>query len=91
MTQSSLEQAWPLDYRKVHQLLRVARLGMPCLVLAGETDILIPVALSRALHRAIPGARWATTRGGHACLWEHPQEFNVAVLEFLDSVPEARS
>jgi len=24
MTQSSLEQAWPLDDRKVHQLLRVA-------------------------------------------------------------------
>ena len=94
---ATLDQSVPAYLSQLHAIqahdatARLARLGMPCLVLAGETDILIPVALSRALHRAIPGARWATTRGGHACLWEHPQEFNVAVLEFLGSVPEARS
>jgi 3-oxoadipate enol-lactonase len=51
----------------------------------GEEDILIPVALSRELHKAIPGAQWQTVRGGHACLWEHPGSFNHAVLDFVRS------
>ena len=28
-------------------------------------------------------SEWATTKGGHACLWEHPAEFNQAFLEFI--------
>jgi 3-oxoadipate enol-lactonase len=65
---------------------RLGGLHVPALVLAGETDILIPVGLSRQLHSLIPGAAWATTRGGHACLWEHPDPFNETVIEFLSSV-----
>ena len=56
---------------------------VPSLVLAGEEDILIPVALSRRIHEAIPGSQWATTKGGHACLWEHPAEFNQTFLDFV--------
>ncbi|HEX9519295.1 MAG TPA: alpha/beta hydrolase [Streptosporangiaceae bacterium] len=56
---------------------------VPSLVLAGEEDILIPVALSRRIHEAIPGSQWATTKGGHACLWEHPAEFNKTFLDFI--------
>jgi 3-oxoadipate enol-lactonase len=52
-------------------------------VLAGAEDILIPVSLSRRLHEQIPGSVWATTKGGHACLWEHPAEFNKVFLEFI--------
>jgi 3-oxoadipate enol-lactonase len=59
---------------------------VPTLVLAGEEDILIPVRLSRRLQEGIAGSRWATTLGGHACLWEHPVQFNRAVLEFLSEV-----
>jgi 3-oxoadipate enol-lactonase len=62
---------------------RVHQITAPTLVLAGEQDILIPVALSRQLQEAIPGAEWATTRGGHACLWEHPAPFNRAALDFF--------
>jgi 3-oxoadipate enol-lactonase len=65
---------------------RLASLNVPTLVLAGETDILIPVELSRRLHSLIPGAAWATTRGGHACLWEYPDEFNDAFIAFIDSL-----
>jgi 3-oxoadipate enol-lactonase len=61
---------------------RLSQIAVPTLVLAGEQDILIPVPLSRRLHEQIPGARWATTRGGHACLWEFPAEFNQTFLEF---------
>jgi 3-oxoadipate enol-lactonase len=62
---------------------RLERITAPTLVLAGEEDILIPVSLSRRLHEGISGSVWQTTRGGHACVWEHPKEFNAAVLEFV--------
>jgi 3-oxoadipate enol-lactonase len=64
---------------------RLDRIGVPTLVLAGEEDILIPVRLSQRLHAGITGAEWKTTKGGHACLWEHPAEFNKALIEFLDA------
>jgi 3-oxoadipate enol-lactonase len=62
---------------------RLGQITTPTLVLAGDGDILIPVSLSRRLHEAVPGSRWATTKGGHACLWEHPAEFNQAFLKFV--------
>lgn len=69
---------------------RIGTLEVPTLVLAGEEDILIPVRLSRALHDAIPRARWITTPGGHACLWESPEPFNQAMLSFLAEHAPAR-
>jgi 3-oxoadipate enol-lactonase len=62
---------------------RLNQIRVPSLVLAGEEDILIPVALSRRLHEGIPGSHWATTKGGHACLWEHAAEFNQTFLDFI--------
>jgi pimeloyl-ACP methyl ester carboxylesterase len=62
---------------------RLSQIAAPSLVLAGEEDILIPVRLSRRLHEGIPGSQWATTLGGHACLWEHPAEFNRTFLDFV--------
>jgi 3-oxoadipate enol-lactonase len=65
---------------------RLASLNVPTLVLAGETDILIPVELSRQLYSLIPNAQWAVTKGGHACLWEYPDPFNRAVISFIASL-----
>jgi 3-oxoadipate enol-lactonase len=62
---------------------RLGGIEVPTLVLAGEQDILIPVELSRRLHEGIAGSEWATVTGGHACLWEHPEPFNAAVLKFI--------
>ena len=62
---------------------RLDRITAPTLVIAGEEDILIPVALSRRLQQGIAGSEWATTPGGHASIWEHPKPFNEAVLAFL--------
>jgi len=67
---------------------RLRDIRVPTLVLAGEEDILIPVRLSRRLHEGIPGSVWQTTPGGHACLWETPQPFNRAVLDFIAGVRE---
>ncbi|HEY4267645.1 MAG TPA: alpha/beta fold hydrolase [Galbitalea sp.] len=58
-------------------------LTMPTLVLTGENDILIPTALSHDLHELIPGSAWRTTPGGHGCIWEYPDEFNTAFVDFL--------
>ena len=57
--------------------------GYPVLVMAGEEDILIPVSLSKRLQEGIPGADWATSKGGHASMWEHPAEFNRTYLGWL--------
>ncbi|MEP6853557.1 MAG: alpha/beta hydrolase [bacterium] len=64
---------------------RLGAIDVPTLVLAGEEDILIPVRLSRALHAGIRDAEWATTPGGHACLWESPDPFNQTFVRFLDA------
>jgi 3-oxoadipate enol-lactonase len=61
----------------------LGEIAVPSLILAGEEDILIPVSLSRRIHEAIPGSEWATTKGGHACVWEHPAEFNQTFLDFV--------
>ena len=62
---------------------RLREIEAPTLVLAGEEDVLIPVSLSKRLHEGIAEAEWATTKGGHACLWEHSDDFNEAFLTFI--------
>jgi pimeloyl-ACP methyl ester carboxylesterase len=57
--------------------------GYPVLVMAGEEDILIPVSLSKKLHEGLPKADWATSKGGHASMWEHPADFNRTYLGWL--------
>jgi 3-oxoadipate enol-lactonase len=56
------------------------------MTLVGEEDILIYPKLSRRLHDELPRSTWVEVPGGHACLWEHPEPFNRAVLEFLEGV-----
>ncbi len=65
---------------------RLGEIAVPTLVIAGDSDILIPVALSHELHEGIAGSRWKTTPGGHACIWESPEPFNAAFIEFLQGV-----
>lgn len=62
---------------------RLKDITVPTLVLAGEQDILIPVSLSKELYDGVPGAAWATTPGGHGCIWEFPEEFNETFLNFV--------
>ena len=64
---------------------RLGDISVPTMVLAGEEDILIPVRLSARLRAGIPNAGWTLVPGGHACLWEHPDPFNAAVVDFVRS------
>jgi pimeloyl-ACP methyl ester carboxylesterase len=66
---------------------RLSAVTCPAMTLVGEEDILIYPKLSRRLHEELPRSTWVEVPGGHACLWEHPDAFNRAVLAFLDGVP----
>lgn len=58
----------------------------PTLVLAAAEDVLTPIFLSEEIVAAIPGARLEVLpRGGHAALVEYPDDFNRAVLAWLEA------
>ncbi len=63
---------------------RLGRISAPTLVLGAPKDLIFPPDQSHQLHDGIPGSELAfTEHGGHAYLWEVPDEFNAAVLNFL--------
>jgi 3-oxoadipate enol-lactonase len=64
---------------------RLHQLTTRTLVLAGERDILIPVELSRRLHASLPNSTFALVPGGHCCLWEHPEPFARAIIDFVEA------
>jgi len=62
------------------------RIQAPTLVIAGEKDVGTPVAMSKAISDAIPGARLAVISGAaHLSALENPEEFNRLVAGFLAS------
>jgi pimeloyl-ACP methyl ester carboxylesterase len=65
---------------------RLGAVTCPSMVLVGREDILIYPKLSRRLHDELPRSTWVEVAGGHACIWEYPDDFNRAVLDFLASV-----
>jgi pimeloyl-ACP methyl ester carboxylesterase len=65
---------------------RLGAVTCPVMTLVGREDILIYPKLSRRLHEELPNSKWVEVPGGHACLWEDPDAFNAAVLDYLGSV-----
>lgn len=65
---------------------RLPNLGMPVHVIGAEQDMLVPVWKSRHVAELIPGARLTVIEGAtHGFNMQHPQEFNRAVLEFVEA------
>ena len=65
---------------------RLGRIAAPTLVLGAPKDLIFPPDQSQQIHESIPGSNLEfTAHGGHAALWEVPEEFNRAVLQFLAS------
>jgi pimeloyl-ACP methyl ester carboxylesterase len=77
-------QAMMADTTQVDDLQRVS---CPALVIAGEQDGFMDLALGRAMQAALPAANLAILPAGHAAALEIPDAFNEAVLTFLSSVP----
>jgi pimeloyl-ACP methyl ester carboxylesterase len=62
-------------------------IDFPTLILVGAEDQLTPVAEAESLRDGIRGSRLRVIDGaGHLSNIERPQEFNAALIEFLDSL-----
>jgi pimeloyl-ACP methyl ester carboxylesterase len=70
----------------------LADLRVPTLLIAGGADLLAPPALMRLFAANIPEHRFVVFgEAGHCVHWEQPQEWNAAVLDFLDEAVPAGS
>ncbi len=68
---------------------RLAALNMPVLILAGDTDRLVPPAHAQQFHDAIPGSQLIMFEStGHIPQEEKPDESAMAVREFLRPIFE---
>jgi len=89
--QQSLEALRPDPYQlALHAILKtdfrdvIPSISIPCLVLVGSEDRVLPPAHSEALAAAIPGAELVVLDGvGHLSNIEAPRAFNDTVLDFL--------
>jgi len=63
----------------------LAKVTVPTLVIHGDSDAIVPFAVSgERTHAAIPGSTLHVIKGGpHGMNASHPQEFNAALLDFL--------
>lgn len=65
----------------------LSRIISPTLILVGSEDAITPVADSELMHREIGGSRLKIIEGaGHVSNLERPEEFNAALVKFLNDV-----
>src|ERR1051325_1221093 len=68
---------------------RVASIGAPTLVITGDADVIVPHENSLNLAAKIPGAKLRVIQGGsHTFFIERPEEFNDAVIQFIQSLDQ---
>jgi pimeloyl-ACP methyl ester carboxylesterase len=61
-----------------------AGIDAPTLILWGEHEATLPLAVGRQLHRHLPQAAFLVLAGaGHVPMWDCPTAFNEAVMQFL--------
>jgi 3-oxoadipate enol-lactonase len=68
---------------------RLGEIGCPALIVHGTADAAIPVAKAEVVHAGLAGAAdiVLVDGGSHAANLSHPDQVNVALLEFLRSLP----
>lgn len=89
-----MRQANPEGYARVCEAVpaldylgRLRTVHCPTLIVVGEKDRQLPVALSEQLCDAIPGARLVVMPGaGHFVPIERPSEFTRTLEAFIQSV-----
>ena len=68
---------------------RISSLPMPVHVIGAERDVLVPIWKSRELAELVPGAKLTVIDGApHGVNLERAEEFNRAVLDFLETAPD---
>ncbi len=63
----------------------LSQLICPALIIAGTQDSFMKLEVAESMEKAIPDAQVKILPTGHASALEMPEEFNQAVLDFLDS------
>lgn len=70
---------------KINLTDRIGTISCPVQIVVGEQDVGTPVAMSRAIHAAIPGSALVIIpSASHLSNLEQPEIFNKAALEFLE-------
>ena len=60
-------------------------INVPVLVIAGEEDVLTPLAHAQLMHKHIPGSKLnVISRAGHYAAVENPEEYSRVLRQFLD-------
>jgi len=81
----------PATYRKAVQMLttfdlreKLAHIAVPTLLIAGSDDKVAPAAVMQRMKEKIPNAEFILLEGcGHLGPMDQPNEFNAALLAFL--------
>jgi pimeloyl-ACP methyl ester carboxylesterase len=82
----TLERQWEAITRH-DACSRLQNITAPTLVVTGSEDVLVPPENSRVLAERIPNAQLRSIDGGgHLFVVEQPQQFNEAVIGFLNSL-----
>ena len=69
---------------KINLTDRLGAIRCPVQVIVGDQDVGTPVAMSQAIHQAIPGSRLdVLASASHLSNLEQPVAFNAALLDFL--------
>jgi 3-oxoadipate enol-lactonase len=83
----------PSSYATIYRMLtgtdladELTRLKCPVLVVGAELDRVRPPAVSEAIAKTIPGARYRALRTGHYMAAQTPELIADAISEFLKSV-----
>jgi len=63
------------------------KIQTPTLILAGKDDELTPCGMAEDLHSDMPNSKLLIfEQGGHGLYWEVPDQFNQAVLDFVNRI-----
>ncbi len=65
---------------------QLGEIKIPTLILVGKHDELTPPNMAEELNSEIPHSKLLIfEQGGHGLYWEAPDQFNKAVLDFVNS------
>jgi pimeloyl-ACP methyl ester carboxylesterase len=77
-------------FAATQQLLRsdwghfLAAIEAPTLIIWGDQDRVTPLKIGKAIHLAIPNSQLVVIEhAGHTPMWDQPDRFNQALLDFL--------
>jgi 3-oxoadipate enol-lactonase len=67
-------------------------INIPTLVIVGRQDEFTPVAKAEELQQSLQNCKLVIIEdAGHMPNLEHPEEFNIAVLDFLEGITDSGS